>query len=431
MRQLTEDKLRTNQSVLPITDTRSEEVDEIVGDIPGWLSRWGISSIFLFFVLMLILSWFIKYPDIVKSKIIITTTPTPLTLVSRTSGRIHLVKSENGHVYPGEMIAYLQSNAIPADVLAMERQITDETSDVKLSTGWDLGELQTHFTNYRIAQEDQRVFINSDRFGTEIRHLEKQRNHYSQLSKNLRAQFQLQSNELVLASAQYKRDSALFRNEVTSREDFEASQVRFLQIKREHKNFESQITLNEIQSTNVISQMAKLTAEESDVRNHHAVTVQNSRKELLAAITKWKENYLFTSTIQGTTAFLRFLENDMFIEQGSALFSIVPIYKTIYAQMEIPITGSGKVKEGMSVNIRLANFPYAEFGMLRGRISRISKVPTSEGYNARVTLDNGLITTYNKTLDFIEQLQGEAEIITDDRRVLERIFFNLKSLVDH
>jgi hypothetical protein len=40
-----------------------------------------------------------------------------------------------------------------------------------------------------------------------------------------------------------------------------------------------------------------------------------------------------------------------------------------------------------------------------------------------------MTTTYNKQLNFKPQLQGDTEIITEDLRLLERVFYQIKRLV--
>ncbi len=46
----------------------------------------------------------------------------------------------------------------------------------------------------------------------------------------------------------------------------------------------------------------------------------------------------------------------------------------------LPVQGSGKVKVGQRVNVRLTNFPDQEFGYLIGRVESISNIPTPEGF---------------------------------------------------
>ena len=61
--------------------------------------------------------------------------------------------------------------------------------------------------------------------------------------------------------------------------------------------------------------------------------------------------------------------------------NIVPIKKSkMIAKVQLPITGSGKVKRGQSVNIKLLNYDFSEHGMLKGIVGNISLVPQNNIY---------------------------------------------------
>jgi len=69
-------------------EIRSEEVQEIMGFIPHWIIRWGITLFFLVIMMFLIGSWFFKYPDVIQSTIVVTTEVPPAAIVARTNGKI-------------------------------------------------------------------------------------------------------------------------------------------------------------------------------------------------------------------------------------------------------------------------------------------------------------------------------------------------------
>ena len=96
----------------------------------------------------------------------------------------------------------------------------------------------------------------------------------------------------------------------------------------------------------------------------------------------------------------------------------------------MPILNTGKLSVGQNVNIKLDNYPYNENGMLQGIVTNISEVPNKDTYAIDVDLKNGLVTSYNKTLSYKEQMKGKADIITKNISVMDRIFFNFKKLVD-
>jgi hypothetical protein len=68
--------------------------------------------------------------------------------------------------------------------------------------------------------------------------------------------------------------------------------------------------------------------------------------------------------------------------------------------------------------------------MLQGIVNNVSVVPNKDTYAIDVDLKNGLVTSYNKTLLYKEQMKGKADIITKNISVMDRIFFNFKKLID-
>ncbi|MBK7652693.1 MAG: hypothetical protein IPJ20_20780 [Flammeovirgaceae bacterium] len=112
---------------------RSEEVQEIISHIPNGLLRWGLSVIFIVLLALLSITWFIKYPDLLSAPVVITTTPAPVNLVSRTAGKITLLKQDNQFCQQGEVVALIQSNAEITAVLDLEEKLINNNLDIKNS----------------------------------------------------------------------------------------------------------------------------------------------------------------------------------------------------------------------------------------------------------------------------------------------------------
>ena len=116
------------------------------------------------------------------------------------------------------------------------------------------------------------------------------------------------------------------------------------------------------------------------------------------------------------------------VNLGDKILTIIPEEPgDTIGKINLPVEGSGKVEPGMDVNIKFANFPYLEYGMVRGIIRNKSPVPYDELYSVEVELPDGLITYYGDTIHFNQEMHGLAEIITDNRKLLERIFSPIRS----
>jgi hypothetical protein len=75
-----------------------------------------------------------------------------------------------------------------------------------------------------------------------------------------------------------------------------------------------------------------------------------------------------------------------------------------------------------------------EYGSIEGRVKTISLTTNTEKtqngnietYLVTVDFPKGLRTNYGSKLDFKYESKGSAEIIINDRRLIERLFDNLK-----
>ena len=143
----------------------------------------------------------------------------------------------------------------------------------------------------------------------------------------------------------------------------------------------------------------------------------------------WEKQFLIKSPIRGRVAVFDIWNQYQNVDVGETLFTVVPNdLEGIIGRATLPIRNSGKVKIGQRVIIKLANYPFEEWGSLEGEIKNISEVP-KQGEEAFYTLYiklEGLTTTYNKQIDFKPEMQGTAEIVIEELTILQRIFYQLR-----
>jgi multidrug resistance efflux pump len=104
---------------------RSDEVQEILSAVPNWMIRWGITLIFGLILMLMFISLFIKYPDVIEGQAIITTTQPPAKLVSKRSGYLEqLYLKDNTSIKKGDIIAEITNptNKTSIDFLATTLQ---------------------------------------------------------------------------------------------------------------------------------------------------------------------------------------------------------------------------------------------------------------------------------------------------------------------
>lgn len=101
-------------------EIRSEQVQEILTKVPSWMIRWG-NLLFLFLILMLLsLSWFIKYPDVIVSNALITTHIPLQKIYAKTSGKLDTVLiRDNELVEKNQVLAIMENSAEYKDVFKL------------------------------------------------------------------------------------------------------------------------------------------------------------------------------------------------------------------------------------------------------------------------------------------------------------------------
>jgi multidrug resistance efflux pump len=418
-------------------EIRSEEVQEIMGSSPRWIIRAGIGVIFIVIVIVLIGSWFFKYPDIIESGIVVTTQNPPASLKAMSHGKISdIFVREKDLVEKDQVIAIIENPANFDDVEKLE--IILDTFNIENILQLELpflkiGELQHNYSSFVRLATDYKNFILLDFYQEKIKALEQQKNDLSGYLNLLSNQKKLFQESLNIAQNQFNRDKSLFESGVYSQLDFEKSEKMFLQEKLSFENIKTSMANTQMQINQLDQQILDLKMQESSEMNNRIIAISESVENLKSLIKAWKFKFLIISPIYGEVTFTQFWSVNQNVQAGETVATIIPSAQTNkIGKLSIPSMGVGKVKLGQSVNIKFDNFPHMEFGLVRAKINNISLVPivTQEGvfYTAEVELSDSLVSNYGIQLEFSQEMTGIAEIITDDVRLLERFVNPLRSL---
>ena len=169
----------------------------------------------------------------------------------------------------------------------------------------------------------------------------------------------------------------------------------------------------------------------TELERKYQLSLQNAAETLSAQIKAWERDYLLVSPINGIVNQMGVWSSNQNVNSGETVFTVVPTEQDKpKGKALLPIQGAGKVKVGQRVNVRINNFPDQEFGYLIGKVGSISSVPTTEGfYVVEIDFPHGMKTNYEKTLPITQQMQGSADIVTEDLRLMERFFMPMKKLL--
>jgi hypothetical protein len=321
-------------------ELRSEEVQEILEAVPNWMIRWGNTLVFVIICGLLVLSWFMKYPDVISSSTIVTTKFPPQKEYCNITGRIDTVFVLNKQrVTTNSPLGIIENSANYKDVFLLKSII-------------DSLEVDKHSFQFPV-----------------------------------------------------ENTSMLFLGDINS--SYTIFENNYLEYKI---NRETQTSLKE--------------------QNIERKKVLQSFNQLKSAVKNWETNYLLVSNIYGTVSFARNWKNNTEVSKGDLTFIIIPENPKGYiAKLKAPTKNSGKLKLNQVVNINLESHPQEEYGYLKGHIESISPITDVDGfYLIDVRLPAKLITSYDKEIIFKQEMRGTAEIITEDLRLIERFFYQLRGL---
>ncbi|MDR0661068.1 MAG: hypothetical protein LBG19_09770 [Prevotellaceae bacterium] len=152
---------------------RSEPIQEILGRPPRWIIRSGITVIFIVVLLLLIGSYFFKYPDIISSEVIITASNPPSWVLARSTGKLqNLFVEDKQVIHKGDILAMIDNPAVLEDVFTMKEELdllTDffYTLDIKdlvvlQNERLSLGELQDGYVSLMKQLKDYERFLSLD-----------------------------------------------------------------------------------------------------------------------------------------------------------------------------------------------------------------------------------------------------------------------------
>ncbi|MEM9549438.1 MAG: HlyD family secretion protein, partial [Bacteroidota bacterium] len=110
-----------SKNILDNIELRSAEVQEILTRVPHWMIRWGNFLFLSLILMMLLISWFVKYPDSIESEAFITTQIPPHKEYAKTSGLLQTILVENNQlVRANQPLAIIQNTANFEDVFLLQ-----------------------------------------------------------------------------------------------------------------------------------------------------------------------------------------------------------------------------------------------------------------------------------------------------------------------
>ena len=338
------------------------------------------------------------------------------------------------------MLAVIENPAKTEDIIRLKELLQQAESNLDTialvpSGQLQLGSLQSLYSSFYLSMSEYRQFrelaYHLKKVDLVKVRIVKNEVYYTNMLK----QKELSVAQAKIAHQQYARDSLLGVKGLVSKEAVEESYSRYLQSSLSAENMDRSLENLQIQLAQMKESLYDTEYQYLDQRNKLETQLRSLINQLRAEIDAWEINYALITPVDGEITLTQYWTNNQNVTAGNIVFNIVPTNQgEIIGKALLPTERSGKVRKGQKVNIRFSNYPDKEFGIVKGTVKNISLIPVVDGQNVKsymvdIQLPNGLRTSYDKELPFLPEMEGQADIITEDISLLERFLMPIRKVI--
>lgn len=418
-------------------ELRSDDVQEIIGTPPRWIVRWGTLVVTGAVLAMVAMSFWVQYPDKVSGRVAITSKIAAVRVNAQKSDLISKIYVKHGdRVKEGDLLVEMQSAANFEDVEELEEFTKDLNnadqaelqeflpSDFKQL---EIGTLQPLYAELQTNFEKFQFFENNNAAAKEVVQYKNQMNTINSGIKIQDRKLQNARKTEKLEKKKYERFRTLRNQNTFSPQKLEDQEKILIAAQTRVKEIEDQINQRMLLISGLQKNIVDIQSSSSETNNENYIKLRNGINNLIGAIDRWNEENLLIAAMDGKVSMVQNWSEKNYIEQGKEIMAILPLNTEddYFTQLFIPIQGSGRIKVGQRVLLKLDNYPYREFGQLDGEVIELPGLPREEGLPVKIKLTNGLITQSGKILKIEQEVRGNGEIITENRSVFARIFENV------
>lgn len=422
-------------------DIRSEEVQEIMGQMPSWLLRWGIVVMTGILLLFFVISYFFRMPQSLTAQVQLTTSTPPVELHAYSEGQLEYMAVTNKQaVTAGQILAIIKNTAESKDIMEIDslyvlwkhgRLTTDSLLKAIHEKKWQTGDLQSTFFSLVQSIEYYTSYLKRNYYPRKMALKREEQKRRMDIERHWHEEMKLNKELFSVSHQIFKRDSVLFSKSIGSVESYDKSYITYLQNRKALLN--NQQNIKETELKRIEEQETEL-----ELRNLFEEALSDCRQAMQTACSQWEiqmrtweRSYILRSPVNGIVNVMGIRSANQYVTASELVFIILPQKPDIpIGRASLPASGAGKVEVGQKVYVRLDNYPDKEYGFLTGYVSNISEIPDNESnYFVEIKFPDGLRTNYHKTLPLSKQMVGTAQIIVDDKRLIENIVEPISKII--
>ncbi len=416
----------------------SEEILDILNESPRWVVRMGATYILFLLTMFLAGTWFIRYPEVLKGSVLVTTTSPTIKVVSENEGRMMRLLVQNGSsVRKGDILAEmenrtkLENTPLLQDLLQQTHSFLNEPKKRISFPGHGVtwGDLQTDVLllsqNYLDFKQ-----IQGDGFeAKQVSNLKTQLKALRQLQAIQARKKDLNTTAFDNTAEGYRTDQKLFSEGIYSRTEFQKKENEYLGKKQGQEDHQENLIKNELKIAEIEQALQQLEYSFLEKQRLALSNINKAAQNIENGLRNWRQQYLIIAPSDGKLAYLQNLTENQFVKSGETLFAVIPHKQDFVAMVDIPVKGIGKASIGQKVILKLDDYPFQEFGTVEGRVLSLAPSVDVKTCRMQVALPNGLKSSYQQNFNCNSEMSGIAEVITEDMRLFERAFYGIRKLL--
>jgi HlyD family secretion protein len=418
----------------------SDEVQDVISAVPGSIVRCGITVVFFVITALFVMSWIVQYPDVITSRISVTSQNPPAAVVAPISGRLaRLAVREGDAVTNGTVLAIIESAADSDAVLRLRDELErlapgiagpDRAWTSPPAAGARLGEIQEPAAGFFAARDHFNTLLAETNSATRLALLESQLAQTLILIERLQAERKILLRERALADDNFEKSRKLAAEGILSTATLTEAEAASLVKQREHSAVENAIVNARIQSIEHEKTLHDLRQQRDEQRRMARAALQESFQKLRAATAIWELQHVLKAPVDGTVSFFKIWSRNQTVQAQDEVMTVVPAAGPLLGRIALKERGAGKVRPGQVVRVKLDDFPAQEYGALTATVESISLVPRENNtYLVKLCFAADLKSSYGRSLACKQEAQGDAEIVTARRRLIGRIFHDLRAVI--
>ena len=421
-------------------ELREDGLQEIIAAVPSRVVRWGSAVMAGVMVVVLAMAAVIRYPTLTGGPVTVTTPTPPVRVAVPAGGEIEAVLAEDRQaVAPGAVLAVLRSAARYDDVTRLRAALERAAPGDDLApASAGLGELQQPVSAYAAARSAWHAFRDDRYHQARLAALREQGARQTEIQASTRDRLPLLESDAALAEREWRRAQELAQRGLGPASDADKAEAAWLARRGAVESGRDQVTSQQLRVTEIESQVLTLQQTRADEETRLWLNLMQALSAVREAVAGWESRFLLRAPIAGRVSYFRPLSVGLFVSAGEPALAVVPEGRGAVGQMRLASDRAGQVRPGQRVILRFHAFPAQQYGTVEGRVERISLVPSlptateeeASEYLVSIALPDGLRTTQGLELPLRQEMGGTAEVITESRTVLQRMFSRVTEALD-